>query len=351
MSRLTGLDDFGEPSYLEGLNVLVTSYAEEAELTPLGARMKRAFLRSALTARLFSESAWRAHPEHAQVPIERPIFVTGLPRTGTTLLHRLLALHPDHQGVELWLADVPQPRPPRESWSGNPIFQMLDSGYQINAQKLENVHRLAADQVEECWYLLRQSMMSVSFECLAHIPAYSAWLAARDWTAAYARHRRNLQLIGLNDPGKRWVLKNPSHLFALDAILSTYPDALIVQTHRPPHEAIASVCSLNAQATRGWSTRFEGAAIGRDQLELWARGLESFRAARARHDPARFVDVDYAELVANPAAVLNSIYARLGQQLAVSVYVDPRGAEHTYSLEDFGLTRQQVEERFATIAG
>jgi len=358
VSRLTGLTDFGDPSsYLDGLGILVASY-QDAGLTPLGAKMKRAFLRSALTARLFSESAWRAHPEHAQVKIERPIFVTGLPRTGTTALHRMLVSDPAHQGVELWLADVPQPRPPRERWheiwQSHPIFQMLFRGYQTSGQQLAKVHHLAADQVEECWYLLRQSMMSVSFECLAHIPAYSAWLAARDWTAAYARHRRNLQLIGLNDfdPGgtaRRWVLKNPSHLFALDALMSVYPDALVIQTHRPAHEAIASVCSLNARASQGWSTVFKGGVIGRDQLELWARGLSLFLEARARHDPARFIDVSYSDLVDDPAAVLKTIYARLGRPFTHAVPM-PRGSgEHTYALEDFGLTRGQVEERFATI--
>src|SRR5690606_14286106 len=121
--------------------------------------------------------------------------------------------------------------------------------------------------------------------------------AGRDWTPAYRRHRRNLQLIGLNDPGRRWVLKNPSHLFALDALLAVYPDALIVQTHRDPRTAMASMCSLAAHATAGWSDLFTGATIGRDQLDLWSRGLERFRAERARHDPARFADVHYGDFV------------------------------------------------------
>jgi len=105
------------------------------------------------------------------------------------------------------------------------------------------VHYIAADQVEECWRLLRQSMRSISFECLAHLPGYSSWLAGQDWTGAYRRHRRNLQLIGLTDAGRRWVLKNPSHLFALDELLTVYPDALVIQTHRSPRDAIASACS------------------------------------------------------------------------------------------------------------
>jgi hypothetical protein len=347
-SRLTGLSDFGDGDYLEGLEVLAEAYAG-AGLTRLGAGMKRSFLRGALMARLFSEAAWRSNPEHESVQIRQPVFVTGLPRTGTTALHRMLVADPAHQGVELWLADVPQPRPPRSTWSSHPIFQMLASGYQESSKRLGKVHHVAAEQVEECWHLLRQSMMSVSFECLAHIPGYSAWLRERDWTGAYARHRRNLQLIGLNDQGRRWVLKNPSHLFALDALMAIYPDALVVQTHRAPQEAVASVCSLNAQATEGWSTVFVGEVIGREQLELWATGLELFTRARARYDPARFVDVEYEELVADPAAVLRTVYARLERPVEHAVPVRRGAVEHVYSLEDFGLTRGQVEERFARI--
>ena len=109
------------------------------------------------------------------------------------------------------------------------------------------------------------------------------WLREQDWTDAYRRHRRNLQLIGLPDRERRWVLKNPSHLFALDALLAVYPDALVIQTHRSPRIAIASVCSLAAQASAGWSTTFSGAVIGSDQLELWASGLErSRRRGRGR---------------------------------------------------------------------
>ena len=174
---------------------------------------------------------------------------------------------------------------------------------------------MAADQVEECWQLLRQSMRSVSWECLAHLPSYSAWLRGQDWTGAYRRHRRNLQLIGLGTD-RRWVLKNPSHLFALDALLAVYPDALIVQTHRAPDVAIASVCSLAAQASAGWSDTFTGEVIGRDQLELWASGLERFGAERARHDPARFFDVSYDDLVADPVGTAESVYAHFGLPLS-----------------------------------
>ena len=359
-ASLTGLDDFGADDFRDGLAVLLDSFAREADLTPRGVRVARALVRGALTARLFSEAGFARHPEHAAVPVERPVFVTGLPRTGTTALHRLLTADPAHQGLELWLAEVPQPRPPRAAWPGDPVFQAVQAGvqrHQVAHPEFMGVHFMAADQVEECWQLLRQSMRSVSWECLAHLPSYSSWLAGQDWTAAYRRHRRNLQLIGLPDQGRRWVLKNPSHLFALPALLEVYPDALIIQTHRAPRTAIASVCSLAAQASDGWSGTFRGPVLGRDQLELWARGLERFTAERTRHDPAQFFDVDYAEFTADPVRTVEAVYAHFGlalsataraAMLALRAHSAPAavGPAHRYALSDFKLTDGEVDERF-----
>ena len=343
--------------------MLLESCARDAGLTARGGKAMRTMLRGALTARLLSEAAWQANPGYAQVPIDRPVFVTGLPRTGTTALHRLLAADPAHQGLAMWLAEVPQPRPPRETWAANPVFGYIQAAcerHHAEHPEFMAVHYVAADQVEECWQLLRQSMRSVSWECLAHLPSYSAWLATQDWTDAYRRHRRNLQLIGLPEAGRRWVLKNPSHLFALDALLRVYPDALVIQTHRDPGTAIASVCSLAAQASAGWSTTFTGEVIGRDQLELWASGLERFTAEAG---PAR------------PGPVLRRFLRRPGRRpgrhgggglrlLRPAVQRRRRGrhaglphprrgnrsrSAHRYALADFGLTAADVGARFGAL--
>ncbi|MBD2899300.1 hypothetical protein amrb99_82830 [Actinomadura sp. RB99] len=359
--KVTGMTEFGDDDYLGGLEVLLDSLAKDAGLTPAGNKAQRAMLRGALAARQFSEAAWKKHPGYADVPIERPIFVTGLPRTGTTALHRLLTADPAHQGLDLWLAEIPQPRPPRETWADDPLYQAIDAAYRkhhVENPEFMGVHYISADSVEECWQLLRQNMLSISFECLAHLPTYSSWLAGQDWTPAYARHRRNLQLIGMNDPGRRWVLKNPSHLFALDALLEVYPDALIVQTHRTPRTAMASMCSLAAHATAGWSDVFTGATIGRDQLDLWSRGLEAFRAERARHDQARFADVHYDDFVRDPIGTVEGVYAHFGlpftgeartamARLHGESTTSAAKPAHRYSLEDFGLTAEEVDERFA----
>jgi hypothetical protein len=359
-TRITGLSEFGTDDYGDGLAVLLESYAGDAGLTAVGRKAARVGLRGALAARLVAEAGWAAYPEHAVVPIERPIFVTGLPRSGTTALHRLLTADPAHQGLELWLAEVPQPRPPRDTWAANPVFQGIQAGYarhHVEHPEFMGVHYIAADTVEECWQLLRQTMRSVAFECLAHLPTYSTWLAGQDWTGPYRRHRRTLALIGLHDAGRRWVLKNPSHLFALDALLAAYPDALVVQTHREPAAVIGSMCSLAAQATEGWSTAFRNEVIGADQLELWARGLSEFAAARARHDPARFVDVDYADFTADPVGTVESVYAHFGlpysgaaadaiRALHGAAAAGSARPAHRYALADFGLTAAQVNERF-----
>lgn len=362
-TKLVGLDDFGtdDDNYREALGVLLDAYQGEAGLTVLGSKMNRFFLRGALVARLLSQSAWKQYPEHVDVAIKRPIFVTGLVRTGTTALHRLLGADPAHQGLHMWLAEYPQPRPPRETRESNPLYRQLDA--QFTQHHAENpgytgLHFMAAYELEECWQLLRQSLHSVSYEALAHVPSYADWLSRQDWTPSYCRHRRNLQLIGLNDAEKRWVLKNPSHLFALDALMATYPDALVVQTHRPVETIMASMCSLAQHTTEGWSTKFVGAQIGADAMDTWSRGLERFNAARAKYDSAQFYDVDYHDLIADPLGTVADIYRHFGltlsdeaRQAMTTVHAESqsgaRAPKHSYSLADYGLTVEMVKERFA----
>ena len=360
--KAVGLDDFGtdDDNYIEALSVLLESYRTEADFTELGSKMSRFFLRNALVARLLSEASWKQHPGYQDVPVTAPIFVTGLPRTGTTALHRLLCGDPRHQGLELWLAEFPQPRPPRETWPQNPVFAQLDARFKKAHSEnpdFTGLHFMTADEVEECWQLLRQSVHSVSYETLAHVPAYAHWLAGQDWTKSYGRHRRNLQLIGLNDAEKRWVLKNPSHLFALDAIFATYPDALVIQCHRPAETIMASMCSLAQHTADGWSNTFVGPTIGADALDTWGRGLERFNAVRSTANPAQFCDVDYFELIRDPIGTVENIYSHFGIEMTEDARAaieatdeeskqGPRAPKHTYSLADYGLTEEQVKDRF-----
>ena len=158
--RTTGLDDFGGTAHEEGLRILCEDLVEHGGLTPEGNYMQRVQVKSALVGRLLSEHGFKEHPTYADVTIERPIFVCGLPRTGTTALHRLLNVDPAHQGLELWLTEVPQPRPPRETWGDNPIYAGLNAAYsehQVENPEFMGIHFMDAGTVEECWRILRQA--------------------------------------------------------------------------------------------------------------------------------------------------------------------------------------------------
>ena len=349
--RTTGLSDFGGPQHEEGLRILVSDYRSRAGLTEVGSKRVRGALKGLLIARLMSQPAIESH----QQPIKRPIVVTGLPRSGTTLLQRLLTADPHHQGLEQWLADLPQPRPPRTTWGEDPIFSAMQSGYEsfhAANPELAGLHYSDAATHEECWRLLQQAGTSCAFETLAHVPAYSEWLQSADWGPAYRRHRQLLRLIGSNEPEKRWVLKNPSHLMALDALLEVYPDALVVVTHRDPVTCVASMCSLAAASTRGTSDVFVGDVIGRSQLDLLARQRARYAAVRAEH-PHSFLDVQYDDLVRDPVGITRDVTMAAGgdwsveSEAVVTAELERsrsgvRAPSHRYDLADFDLTSAQV---------
>jgi hypothetical protein len=359
--RTTGMDDFGGDAHEEGLRILVDDLnSPEAGLTGRGNYFQRSEVKSALVGRLLTQAQFNARPDHADVAIERPIFVMGLPRTGTTALHRLLHADPQAQGLEMWITQYPQPRPPREFWETDPIFTAMQrafTAHHVASPEYLGIHYMDATSVEECWRLLRQTGKSSSYESLAHVPRYTAWLAEQDWTDAYARHRQNLQLIGLNDPEKRWVLKNPSHLTALDALMSVYPDALIVYTHRDPVTCIASSCSLSAETTAGHSTTFVGETIGRTQLDLWSRAYDAFHTSRPKYDPAQFVDVAFSDLRRDPLGVTRRVYEAFDLPWTTEAEAAVReidreskqgvaAPKHYYSLSDYRLTEDEVRARF-----
>jgi len=360
--RTTGMTDFGGTAHEEGLRVLVDDLASpEAGLTPRGNYFQRSEVKSALVGVLLTQAQFAAHPEHRDVPIERPIFLTGLPRTGTTALHRYLHADPTTQGLEMWLTQYPQPRPPRETWEQDPIFtamQQAFTAHHVESPEFMGIHYMDATTVEECWRLLRQTGKSNSYEALANVPRYSQWLQDQDWTDAYARHRQNLQLVGLNDQEKRWVLKNPSHMTALDALMTAYPDALVVYTHRDPVTCIASSCSLSAETTVGHSETYVGGVIGHTQLDLWSRSFHAFHDARPKYDQDQFADVAFSDLRKDPLGVTRGIYEQFGLDWTPEVEAaitaldqeSKSGAaapKHDYSLKDYGLSERQVLDAFA----
>lgn len=361
--QITGLDDFGEGSWRTHFRTLLAAYDAESKLTEAGLGMVQGEIGGALCARLACESAWKRDPSILRTEIRRPLFILGLPRSGTTALHWLLAQDPANQVLEYWIAGAPRPRPPRAAWEAEPAYQtsieVLKWIYETDPG-LKAIHWMEADGPEECRHLFVQSFLDHTFDSNATIPGYTKYFEAQDMRPAYARHRDVLKLVGSTSPERRWVLKYPAHMRELDVLLETYPDACIVQTHRDPVKVLPSVCSL----VTGWRSLYEGGAdaraIGAWQVELYAGMMEKAMAVRARSRPEQFFDFAFRELVADPVGQVARLYDHFGFELSAEAErrmrhwhaTNPQHKHggHSYTLEQFGLREGAIRERFARYA-
>lgn len=358
-SEATGLSDFGGDEYLEGLRVLLRAYDEEAAFCELGRLGAASTLIGCLKARLLSRAGWKQRPECLKQSIERPVFIVGLPRTGTTLLHRLLACDPETQALPYWLGASPMPRPPRAAWGASASYReaeaYLAAVYQANP-RLKAIHEMAAGEVDECRLLLMQSFANVTFSANATIASYDRWLLTHDMSQVYRHYRDNLRLVGTNAPEKRWILKDASHMWALDSLFEHFPDAWVVQTRRDPVKLIPSVCSLVYEVRRLAEPEVSPALVGAQQLEQWLAVMKRTRDTRRRRGGRGFIDIEFDALAADPLAVVRRIYQELGLELGVAAEremrrwlgANPQGKHgaHRYRAEDFGLSEATIQERF-----
>jgi|KBSSwiStaDraftv2_1062776.scaffolds.fasta_scaffold15601_3 hypothetical protein len=310
-SAATGRTDFGDPRYHDGLRVLLRALDANPPATPVAEASATGLIVGALAGRLTTEAGWAQNPQALAERIERPLIVIGLPRTGTTALHQLLSQDPQFQGIERWLTGAPMVRPPRDGWEAHPQYQAVVQRIAAMAQAAPQVvaaHSPHADDVDECLLPMAQSFVCNWFASNLDVPDYDAWFRAQDETPSFERYREVLKLVGLGD-SRRWLLKNPSHVFGVEALLNAFPDACVVQTHRHPAEAIASLMSLLG----GIRDLMNGAPIDRAALlaretSFWAAGAARSIAAQDRH-PGRFVNVTQAEIRQDPLAVVRRIYA------------------------------------------
>ncbi|MDQ6728511.1 MAG: sulfotransferase [Actinomycetota bacterium] len=321
------------------------------------------------------ESWVAGHPEVADIDLGRPVVVTGLPRTGTTLLHHLLSLDPAHRVLRFWEALHPVP-----SGAGGPspearqaqAGRWLDAFYRL-VPDFQAVHRATPTGPEECDALLQNTFASQHFDDMFDAPDYSTWLAGAPLTDEYRHFARQLRVLSTTPAsgspvpggsGGTWALKSPSHLGHLDALLDALPGATVVLCHRRPHEAVASYASLIATLRRAYSNSVSPATVGGQALTRATTAMQRALDVRDTTDPARFVDISYPALVEDPIRVVRAVYRRLGRQLAPAVeeemqrwvLANPRhkhGA-HRYDLARFGLTPEEVDaafERYTTRFG
>jgi hypothetical protein len=358
-----GLTDPGDPSHREALEVFLTSAAEDGALTAIGEASVEATVVASLVNRL-RVTDWHArHPEVGAAPVESPIFLIGLPRTGTTALSHLLSTDPANRSLLMWEATESVPPPTTEGYRDDPRFvaameapnmmEFLNPGFKA-------IHFDPPDMPVECATVLGQHFTSLHLATVYNIDGYMQWLLQADHTSAYAYHRQVLQVLQSRCPGQ-WQLKSPVHLVDPFALGATYPDARYVLTHRDPLRVTASVLSLVRSLTSTFSDADRTEYIARTWTDVVVTLLErqtAFRdAMEGQGRGASFVDVAYADLVADPIGTVATIYDQLGTSLSTEAEAAMRhhaathtqGAHgsHAYALEDFGVDAVALAERFA----
>lgn len=354
----TGLGDFGDPSFREGLEVLVEAIEAEARVSAVGRMALEAQLTGYLAERLRIEDWYRRHPEIATVPIDGPIFITGLPRTGTTALSHLLAADPDTRSLQMWESQAPTPPPARASYTTDPrIAEATARNAPLQTDPdFRRMYDATATSPTENIDLLGQHFRTQHFEGMARIPRYIRWWLDCDMLPAYRHHERVLRLLGWRCPPSRWHLKSPPDLCCLEAFVAVYPGAKIVWTHRDPAKVLASVCKLISIVRRGLTDRLDLHELGREQLALWAEATRRGLAFRRRAGEGAFADVFMHDLVARPVETVADTYARIGlpftpgAERAIAAWA----AEHPqhrhgalpYTLAEFGLGLDEVREAF-----
>jgi hypothetical protein len=319
--RQTGLRDFGDPSLEEPLARLVNSLEAEAGLHPLGRFLIREHLLRLLKTRLRLSDAWQRYPVNPSAAlIRRPVFITGMPRSGSTFLHELLSQDPDNRSPKVWEVMFPLPAPSAKP-GGHDLRVRRAAAclwwLRRLAPGVDAVYPLRAQTPHECVAIHSYTFLSEEFVSTCRVPSYGHFLSSSGLGPAYVWEKRFLQHLQSCCPTKHWVLKSPDHLWALEELFSVFPDAFIIQTHRNPLEVLKSFIQL-LKTWRGLFRRPDDVdELCRHETKALAERMDRSIRFRDAH-PAladRFIDINYAELVSDPMAVIARIYQRLGRTL------------------------------------
>jgi hypothetical protein len=357
----TGLRDLGDDSWMEGLARLVDALQNEAALNDLGAALVGGEIVGYLGDRMRILAHRKAHPEIVGVDIVPPIVIVGQGRTGTTILHELLAQDPAARVPLTWEVDHPVPPPETATYETDPRIAEVDAtldGVDLVLPGFRSMHPMGAQLPQECVRITSSDFRSMIFPTQYRVPSYASWLLHEaDMAPAYRWHRMYLEHLQSRHPARRWVLKSPGHVWALDALTAEYPNALLVQTHRDPLRILASLSSLVARlrSLASDDSTIPGAAA--DFADNILEGLD--RSVTAREDgtvPAdRVVDVQFREFMADPFATIRTIYSRLGLELDDvaeqrmrtfhAAHPQDKHGSHTYSFADTGLDEGALRER------
>jgi hypothetical protein len=358
----TGLADFGpEDVWREGLGVLTKSLDSEAKLTLLGRILCRADIVNALEVRLQIEETYRQLPAIRDERVDGPLFIVGLPRSGTSILHELLSQDPAHRVPLSWEALHPCPPPEEATYETDPRIEPCDRALQFWNElvpEYKAMHEMGARIPCECVWLTMPTFAVEEWLGRQQAPSFAAWYATTDPTPVYAYHRKVLKLLQHRFKRERWLLKAPSHMAVLETVLTEYPDARVIMTHRDPLKSMGSTASILSALS--WM-RSEDADIEAIKAGFGGEGmayrLEAAMAARERVSEKQFFDIRYQDMLTDPFATIAKAYDHFGIEYTAEAerrmrdYLanKPQGKHgaHSYSFEDLELDLATERARFA----
>jgi len=359
--KRTRLDDFGDESTCQALEILLQSIESDAQLNFIGRVCAHSDILRMLCNRLLLREDRKRHPEIAAQNISRPLFITGLPRTGSTLLHALLAQDVSCRAPQTWEVMYPSPPPERSSYTHNARIARTASELKwldIIMPGFKRVHLIDARLPQECIAITGHSFVSYLFESMYFVNSYRAWHNGQDKRPAYEYHKEFLQHLQWRAPGTHWVLKAPSHLFTLEELLLVYPDARIVLTHRDPLKVLPSCASFTEVLRGAFTDCLDRNKLGVEIARHWEKGghLAVEFSEGNEGSRGRLLNVLYTDLVREPMTVVKKIYSHFDMELTAESETamlcfladNPknRNGAHSYSLEEFGLDHDAERGHF-----
>ena len=357
----TGLSDLGEPLFFEGLNRLIDSINNEANLNEIGIQAQPIRIQGLLTNRLRFEEDLKKFPEILDQEIIAPIVIVGLPRTGSTMTHRLLASDPNHTAMLWWEGRYPALLPGEKRGDIEARMELgkaeVDAVVAASPEALD-IHPWDYKGADEEILLLEHNFLSTVPESFMALPSYSEWIEDQDHTLAYEDLKKFIQYLQWQNPGrekKRWVLKSPHHLGFIDKMISVFPDAKIIQTHRDPIKTVPSFCSMCANLFEPLTTNFDKVFIGKHWSNKLTRALNHCMNISEQH-PDNFLDLEFLNMIKDPIDEMKKIYEFIGEpfgektEVAMEAWREENKHEmgaHKYSLEEYDLTESQINDNFA----
>lgn len=355
--RATGLDDFGDPYYRTGLRVLLRALRRDVRLTFIGRTLLRRSITLALEQRLLIQAARKAQPELFAAPLLPPIIITGMPRSGTTFLHRLLAADATMRAPTLRELIEPVARKPGLRRTLRDLRLNIELAVmRFLNRELDARHFTRSDEPEECMFALAISFRTMLPWTLAPVHSYLAWYEKTDRRQKYREYRDILALLQNRDPARRLLLKAPDHLGSLTDLVAAVPEALIVVCRRDPVVALTSFNSLIDGLHQVTSHEADRVKLGQSNLAFYAAETERYVSA-CRTCPGHILEVDYEALTSRPLDVVSVIYQRLGlaigtdltKRLQAFIAGNPKDkhGRHVYSPADFAQTPEKIRQRLA----